>query len=222
MVIMNNHLTPPGPPDSRVVTMDDAQLFDVVESVLVAGQCVVVPTDTVYGIAALADDRQAVARLQQAKARSDAFPPPVLVADAADAWLTASSTPAYARALGEALWPGALTLILPSVREELSLVGAVGSIGLRVPDHGQLRALLRHTGPLAVSSANRQDQAPATTMEEARAQLGDAVALYVDGGQTPGPLASTVVDCCGAKPVVRRVGRLTRDQIMSVVGVADA
>lgn len=219
---MNPTSSPQSRPDaSPLVRMDDPGLWDRAKDVLDRGQCVVFPTDTVYGIAASPDNPIAVARLQQVKGRSDAFPPPVLVADAEDAWSLALSVPVEARRLGEAFWPGALTLVLPTDRH-LSLAGQTGTIGVRVPDHDGVRGLLRFVGPLAVSSANKHERPPATTVAEAMGQLGDEVGLYIDGGPTPGPSPSTVVDCSGPAMAVLRLGLLSKHQIFAAAGAADA
>ena len=206
---------------SVVVRIGDPDLTQLADEVLNKGECIVFPTDTVYGIAARPDSPEAVARLQQIKGRSDAFPPPVLAADTDDAWGLVTEVPKAARRLGEAYWPGALTLILPT-DQHLSLAEQVGTIGVRVPDHTGLRALLRSTGPLATSSANKHNLNPATSVEEAIDQLGDEVGLYIDGGPTPGLSPSTVVDCTTSPVTIVRLGLLTEDQIFGVAGAADA
>ena len=206
---------------SVVVRIGDPRLNKLVEEVLDRGECIVFPTDTVYGIASQPDNPVAVSRLQQIKGRSDAFPPPVLAADTDDAWSLVTDVPQAARRLGEAYWPGALTLILPTDKA-LSLAEQVGTIGVRVPDLDEIRALLRGTGPLAVSSANKHNLAPATSVDEAVEQLGDEVGLYIDGGPTPGPSPSTVVDCTTDPVTIVRLGLLTEEQILTVAGAADA
>jgi tRNA threonylcarbamoyl adenosine modification protein (Sua5/YciO/YrdC/YwlC family) len=198
------------PPVRRI---DDPGLGPAVQDVLRGGGCLVIPTDTVYGIAARADDPAAVARLQQAKGRHEAFPPPVLVGDAADAWLLVAPPSPAARRLAQVFWPGPLTLILPVGPHPVSLSAITGTVGLRVPDHDATRALLRWTGPLAVSSANRHQGPPATTVDQALAQLGRAVQLYIDAGPTPGPAPSTVVDATGDDLVIRRPGLLGAEAI---------
>jgi len=206
----------------RTGLIADAAVLAEAAHCLARGECIVVPTDTVYGLAARADDAAAVARLQDIKGRADAFPPPVLVADPADAWALARPASPAAHRLADAFWPGALTLVLATDRTDLSLAYLNGTIGLRVPDLPALRPLLRLTGPLAVSSANRHTAPAATTVAEAAAQLGDAVALYIDGGPTPGPAPSTVVDCATGAVLIRREGLLSRAQILDAAGVADA
>ena len=206
----------------EVVDAGEPESWDAARRVLAAGQCVVVPTDTVYGIAADARNQAAVELLQTIKGRGDAFPPPLLVADVSEIWDLTDSAPDYAKRLAETWFPGPLTLILATSRTDLSLAGVTGKLGVRVPDNVWLRDLMRSTGPLAVSSANRHDEPPATSVEAAVAQLGAQVALYVDGGTTPGPTPSTVVDCTGPEPVVRREGLISGADVRSAAGAADA
>ncbi|MDR0782225.1 MAG: threonylcarbamoyl-AMP synthase [Propionibacteriaceae bacterium] len=200
----------------------DPGLWARARQLLERGELVVIPTDTVYGIAAIANNPEAVARLQNAKGRSDGFPPPVLVADAAQAWWLTNPPSVRAGRLAAAFWPGPLTLVLPTERRDLSLAGKLGTLGIRVPAHAQLCELLALTGPLAVSSANQHDQPAATTIDEAIDQLGAAVSLYVDDGPTPGPAPSTVVDCSASNLRILRVGLISEDEILLAAGGADA
>jgi len=165
------------------------------EAAISAGECIVIPTDTVYGIGTDAFDAAAVQRLLDAKQRGRDMPPPVLAGDAGVLDELADVVPDGARVLAGAFWPGALTLIVP-VRPSLRLdLGETrGTIAVRVPDHDAVRGLLRRTGPLAVSSANTSGLPAATRVAEAVAMLGDAVAVYLDGGPTPGETPSTIVD----------------------------
>ena len=186
---------------------------DAVVRAIRCGECVVMPTDTVYGIAADAFDPRAVQRLLDAKGRGRDMPPPVLIADAEGLDEIAVDVPDGARALAEAFWPGALTLIVPArPRAGLDLGDTHGTIAVRVPDHDLARALLRCTGPLAVSSANTTGLAPATTVDQARAMLGDSVARYVDGGPTPGQTPSTILDFASS-----RRGHVVRQGAIDVV-----
>lgn len=159
------------------------------------GECVVLPTDTVYGIGANALDPLAVQRLLDAKDRGRDMPPPVLIGDAAVLAALCDRVPAGASDLAQAFWPGALTLVLRA-QESLSMdLGETnGTIAVRVPDDDDTRELLRRTGPLAVSSANRSGRPAATTVDEAVGQLGTRVAVYLDGGPSRVGTASTIVD----------------------------
>lgn len=187
------------------------QALAAAESAIAAGECIVLPTDTVYGIGANAFDGDAVQRLLEAKERGRDMPPPVLVAEPLMLRAVAEEVPDAALALAKAFWPGALTLILraqPKAGMELGETG--GTVAVRVPDHEAARALLRRTGPLAVSSANVHGQAPALTCEEAVRQLGDRVAVYLDAGPAAGGVASTIVDF-----VAFPEGRIVREGALS-------
>lgn len=174
------------------------------------GELVVLPTDTVYGIGADAFSPTAVARLLAAKGRGRQMPPPVLVPHLRTLDGLATSIPDAARELAEALWPGALTLILkaqPSLAWDLGETH--GTVALRMPDHAAALALLETTGPMAVSSANLSGQEAAMTAAEADGQLGSSVAVYLDSGRAPGGVSSTIVDFTGAEPKIVRAGALS-------------
>jgi L-threonylcarbamoyladenylate synthase len=179
---------------------DASQLFaaaDAARQAIERGECIVMPTDTVYGIGADAFTPDAVQRLLDAKSRGRDMPPPVLIADAQLIRVLAVDVPRAAHDLIDRHWPGALTVICraqPSLR--LDLGDADGTIALRVPDHALAREILRQTGPMAVSSANRSGQPAAVTCDDAVSQLGNGVAVYLDGGRLGSADAapSTIVD----------------------------
>ncbi len=184
------------------------------------GSVVCLPTDTVYGIGCDAFNAQAVQAVLDAKGRDRSMPPPVLIpeADATVAAL-AREVPAPAAALMKEFWPGALTLIFhaqPSLDWDLGDTG--GTVALRVPDHPLTLALLGRTGPLAVTSANLTGQPAALTVEEAQAQLGDSVAIYLDGAEAPGAVASTIVDATQSRLSVVRHGGISFAELVAVVG----
>ena len=164
-------------------TGDTAEAVDAAARAVEDGDCIVLPTDTVYGIGADAFSADAVQGLLDAKDRGRDMPPPVLVGDASLIRALASDVPDQARDLVEAHWPGPLTIVCriqPSLRMDLG--DTDGTIALRVPDHALAREILRRTGPLAVSSANLSGRPAALTCDEAVEQLGDRVAVYLDGG----------------------------------------
>ncbi|MBD7919566.1 threonylcarbamoyl-AMP synthase [Cellulomonas sp. Sa3CUA2] len=182
------------------------------------GALVVLPTDTVYGIGADAFDPRAVQALLDAKGRGRQMPPPVLIPDVRTLDGLATDVPDAVRALAEAFWPGGLTVILraqPSLAWDLGETH--GTVALRMPDHPAALALLRRTGPLAVSSANLTGRPAATTAQEADEQLGDAVAVVLDGGPAPGGVASTILDATGD---VLRVVRLGAVDLAALAAVA--
>lgn len=183
------------------------------------GEVIVLPTDTVYGVGADAFSPEAVVRLLAAKGRGRHMPPPVLIPSVRTVDGLARDVSAAARALMDALWPGPLTVIVhaqPSLAWDLG--EAQGTVALRVPDHGAALALLARTGPLAVTSANRTGQAAATTAEAARAQLGDAVSVYLDAGDSPLGVASTIVDATGPLLRIVRAGGVSKERLVEVAG----
>lgn len=184
------------------------------------GGLVVLPTDTVYGIGADAFDEAAVAALLAAKGRGRQMPPPVLVGEVATLDGLATDVPDDARRLVEAFWPGGFTIILraqPSLQWDLGDTG--GTVALRMPDHPAALALLKRTGPLAVSSANKSGSPAARDVEDAERQLGDSVAVYLDGGLAPGGVASTIVDATAETLRVVREGAVTLAALREVADV---
>ena len=181
-------------------------------------ELVVLPTDTVYGLAADAFLPSAVAALLRAKGRSRDMPVPVLVGSWQALEGLVLHVPPTARELREAFWPGGLTLIIehaPSLAWDLG--DSRGTVAVRMPLHPVALALLDQTGPLAVSSANRSGQPPAATVEQAQEQLGESVAVYLDGGPSGDAVPSTIVDLTGPVPRLLRVGAVAVDALREVV-----
>lgn len=182
------------------------------------GELVVLPTDTVYGIGADAFDADAVTSLLAAKGRGRDMPVPVLVGS----WTTlqglVGEVDESTWRLIEAFWPGGLTLVVehaPTLRWDLG--DAHGTVAVRMPLHPVAIELLEQTGPMAVSSANISGQPPALTAAEARDQLGESVAVYLDGGPVSSGVASTIVDVTGDVPKVVRAGAVSLDELQAVV-----
>ena len=183
-----------------------------------AGQLVVLPTDTVYGLGCDAFSSMAVQALLSAKGRGRNMPVPVLVGS----WSTVDGlvlgVSAWARALIEAFWPGGLSLVLPHAPSLTWDLGDTrGTVMLRMPLHPVALELLREVGPMAVSSANRSGFPPATTAEQAREQLADRVDVFLDGGPS-GESASTIIDLTTDDPVVLREGVVSAAEISEVLG----
>ncbi|MGY1838048.1 MULTISPECIES: L-threonylcarbamoyladenylate synthase [unclassified Modestobacter] len=182
------------------------------------GELVLVPTDTVYGVAADAFTPAAVTRLLAAKNRGRSMPTPVLIGEASTLAGLVSTVPKVAHDLAEAFWPGGLTLVVehaPSLAWDLG--DAEGTVAVRLPDDDVARDLLRRTGPLAVSSANRSGRPAATTAEEAVAQLGEHAAVVLDAGPRAGTAASTIVDCTAPTPRVLRHGAIDVERLREIV-----
>jgi len=190
---------------------------------LARGELVLLPTDTVYGVAADAFTPAAVTKLLAAKNRGRSMPVPVLVGEASTLSGLVVTVPPVAHELAEAFWPGGLTLVVehaPSLAWDLG--DAQGTVAVRLPDDDVARDLLRRTGPLAVSSANRSGRPAATTADEAVYQLGDHAAVVLDGGPRTGSAASTIIDCTVPTPRVLRIGAIDLDRLREVVpGITD-
>lgn len=194
--------------------------LDAAVNAVQRGALVVLPTDTVYGLGANAFSADAVTSLLAAKGRDRQSPPPVLIPDLRTVDGLGRDVPDGARALMEEFWPGALTVI---VHAQLSLVWDLGdtqgTVALRIPDHAAALALLTRTGPLAVSSANVTGESAATDVSEAQKQLGESVAVYLDGGEAPGGTASTIVDATDPAGLrVVREGAIPSERLIDVVG----
>ena len=186
-------------------------------------ELVVLPTDTVYGIAANAFSPKAVEALLNAKGRDRTMPPPVLIPKVETLSALASDLPLVANQLAAAFWPGALTMVLKAQRSlEWDLGETRGTVALRVPDHKITLALLEDVGPLAVSSANLTGKDAAVNVQQAVEHFGDNVAVYLDGGASAKGEASTILDLTQVRdgePIrVLRKGAISLDRIRSVIG----
>jgi L-threonylcarbamoyladenylate synthase len=199
-------------PDARTAGLDAAA------EAIGRGELVLMPTDTVYGVAADAFTPTAVTRLLAAKNRGRHMPVPVLIGEASTLAGLVMRVPTVANRLAQEVWPGGLTLVLehaPSLAWDLG--DAEGTVAVRLPDDDLARDLLRRTGPLAVSSANRSGRPAATTAQEAEAQLGEHAAVVLDGGPRASSAASTIVDCSGPVPRVLRVGAIDPERLREVI-----
>jgi tRNA threonylcarbamoyl adenosine modification protein (Sua5/YciO/YrdC/YwlC family) len=192
--------------------------LDAATAAVHRGELILLPTDTVYGVAADAFAPAAVAGLLAAKNRGRAMPVPVLIAEASTLAGLAVTVPDVVNRLAQEFWPGGLTLVLehaPSLSWDLG--DAEGTVAVRLPDDDVARDLLRSTGPLAVSSANRSGRPAATTAQEAVEQLGTHAAVVLDDGPRSSSAASTIVDCTAPVPRILRVGAIPVDRLRAVV-----
>ena len=186
------------------------------------GQLVVLPTDTVYGLGADAFTPVAVASLLAAKGRGRNMPPPVLVGSVRAAAALTESLGAYGQDLIDEFWPGPLTLVFHSSPTLMWDLGdTMGTVAVRMPLHPVALDLLRRTGPMAVSSANQHGLPAAAVVEEAEGQLGEAVAVYLDGGPSTDNVPSTILDLTGTVPKLLRAGAISIDELRKVVPVID-
>ncbi|OIN66839.1 threonylcarbamoyl-AMP synthase [Exiguobacterium sp. KRL4] len=187
---------------------------------LLEGEVVAIPTETVYGLAGDATNQTAVRRIFAAKGRPSDNPLIVHVASIEQAKQFVTHIPDVATQLMDTFWPGALTIILDSNGRASSLVTAgLDTIGLRMPDHPLALQLIEATGlGLAAPSANRSGKPSPTSSAHVAHDLSGRIAAIVDGGETGIGVESTVIDCTANPPVILRPGGVTREQIEAVIG----
>jgi L-threonylcarbamoyladenylate synthase len=208
---------------ARYDCADEAQLKEGLSAAATAlriGELVVLPTDTVYGVAADAFHPAAVTSLLAAKGRGREMPPPVLVGTVRAASAIIEDFGPYGHDLIEEFWPGGLTLVcLASRTLNWDLGDTRGTVAVRMPLHPVALELLKETGPLAVSSANRSGSPPAVTADQAEQELGEVVSVYLDGGPCPGDVPSTIVDLTGPIPRLLRPGVVSIGRIREVAAL---
>ncbi len=185
---------------------------------LKGGQLVAFPTDTVYGLAAYPWDVDAVEQLYEVKERPTDMPIPLLLSDADEVHQVAT-LPARCEPLIRQLWPGGLTLVLPKKPIVSGAISARPTVAVRVPDLALTRDLIRAAGGvLAVTSANISGQASPVTAEEVEQQLGERIALILNGGACRVGVPSTILDCSVSPPKVLRQSAISEEKLRDIGG----
>jgi L-threonylcarbamoyladenylate synthase len=202
---------------TEVLPADHPTAIAHANDVLRHGGLVAFPTDTVYGLAVLPNEEETVGRLYTVKGRNSQKAISILVGDVSQLECVADRMGPMATQLADRFWPGPLTLVVPRHSSLPSNLSPDPTIGVRMPDHPVVLALLRHVGPLAVTSANLSGQAIANTAQEVLAQLKGRIHLILDGGHTPGGVPSTVVDCTGTDLVLLRPGPISYDDLCAAL-----
>jgi L-threonylcarbamoyladenylate synthase len=202
---------------TEVLPADHPTAIAHANDVLRHGGLVAFPTDTVYGLAVLPNEEETVGRLYTVKGRNSQKAISILVGDVSQLECVADRMGPMATQLADRFWPGPLTLVVPRQSSLPSNLSPDPTIGVRMPDHPVVLALLRHVGPLAVTSANLSGQAIANTAQEVLAQLKGRIHLILDGGHTPGGVPSTVVDCTGTDLVLLRPGPISYDDLCAAL-----
>ncbi len=185
--------------------------------VLLSGGLVAFPTDTVYGVGSLVFHQQVIESIYIAKDRPMEKAIPVLIAANEDLSKVAQEIPIFAMRLIARFWPGPLTVLVPKKLTLPEAISATPTVGVRVPNHDLARALLRLAGPMAVTSANISGQPSPTTAQQVLAQLNGRIAMIIDGGETPGGIPSTLVDCTGAEIQILREGPISKEQLLNAI-----
>ena len=185
--------------------------------VLLSGGLVAFPTDTVYGVGCLAFHGKAIESIYVAKDRPIEKAIPVLIGDASDLVKVADEVPIFAMRLIDRFWPGPLTILIPKKPTLPEAISATSTVGVRIPDHDVARSLLRLTGPMAVTSANISGRESPTTAYQVFEQLNGRIAMIIDGGETPGGIPSTLVDCTGDEIQVLREGPISKELLLNTI-----
>ena len=208
---------------SRYDCTDAAQRAEGISEATAAlrkGELTVLPTDTVYGVGVDAFNPEAVTALLAAKGRGRQMPPPVLVGSRRAALALVEDVSSSGNDLIDEFWPGGLTLVFRSAKSLVWDLGDTkGTVAVRMPMQPVALGLLRETGPLAVTSANLTGSPPATTADDAEAQLGAAVSIYLDDGPCTADVPSTIVDMTGAVPRLLRRGVIPVRRLREVVAL---
>ncbi|MEK7304648.1 MAG: L-threonylcarbamoyladenylate synthase, partial [Nitrospirota bacterium] len=196
---------------------DSDVLFPRMTRLVQAGGVLAVPTETYYGLAGNPFDGGAVARLLSIKGRPDGKPILILIGDQGQLQDLVTDVSPAAQVLMEAFWPGPLTLVFSAgTRLPNSVTAGTGTVGVRHTSHAALAELLRHTGPLTGTSANRSGEPPVQTAAEVERTLGAMVDVIVDGGPTQGGLPSTVLSVCDGVRMIRE-GPVDRARIQQAL-----
>jgi L-threonylcarbamoyladenylate synthase len=185
--------------------------------ILSAGGLVAFPTDTVYGVGALAFDGKAIESIYAAKDRPIEKAIPILISDVSELDKVGIDVPETVHKLAHRFWPGPLTILVPKRLDLPEAVSATSTVGVRVPDHGIARALLRAAGPMAVTSANISGGQSPISAQEVYEQLRGRIPLILDGGPTPGGIPSTLVDCTTQELKILREGPISWEELHSVL-----
>ena len=202
---------------TRILNSHDPDALPAALKILADGGLVAFPTDTVYGLAAGLFNIQGIDQLYTVKGRSNTKAIAVLVSQASDLDHVSSGMNSNAQRLAERFWPGPLTLVVPGHPELPPNLSPLPTVGVRMPDHPIALALLRAAGPLAVTSANLSGHESPSTVEAVLKQLNGRISLVIDGGQTPGGISSTVVNCTTEQLVILRDGPISLKQLNSAL-----
>ena len=198
--------------------LDIEQQVEKAIYILKRGGIVAFPTDTVYGLGAWANIRQAVERIYQVKGRPHHMALPLLLADTSEISKVAYPVPQVAWLLARSFLPGALTIVLyKSKSVSDAITGGGTTVAIRIPAHPVPIAIAKGVGgPIVGTSANLSGQPSSLTADEVYSQFGDKIDLVIDGGKCPGGRESTIVDVTGQMPVILREGAISRDELSEV------
>ena len=200
---------------TQILSINDPNAIPQALAALEAGELIVFPTDTLYGLAGQINEAS-LQKIYAAKQRPEEKAIPVLVGSLDQLEQLTFTVKLEAYALMHAWWPGPLTLVLPKREELPPSLSPYSGLAVRMPDHSFALSLLQQSGALAVTSANISGGSNPTTADEVYAQLNGRVALILDGGKHPGGKASTIIDCQAEEPLLLREGPIPFEDILNI------
>jgi L-threonylcarbamoyladenylate synthase len=203
--------------ETILLAMNDPEALKLAIDLLANGEVVAFPTDTVYGVGALAFNEQAVSRISDVKGRGEEKAIPILIGDISQLDSVAAGFSLQCEKLARRFWPGPLTIVLPRHPSIPDAITPLPTVGVRIPNFLPTLELLKLTGPLAVSSANMTGKGSSSTARGVLSQLEGRIPLILDGGVTPGGTPSTVVDCSRGTPLILREGPISLEQILNAL-----
>ena len=203
--------------NTQIISAHDPFVYKTALDILKSGGLVAFPTDTVYGVGALAFDGNAIESIYTVKDRPAEKAIPILIGEIMDTIKVVTDFPRAARILASRFWPGPLTCVLTKKPTLPEAVSSSSTVGIRIPDHAVSRILLRSSGPMAVTSANISGKPSPSTAQEVLEQLNGHIPLIIDGGTSPGGTPSTVVDCSSNELKILREGPISLENINSVL-----
>jgi len=197
------------------LSIDDLQAAPLAQEIISSGGLIAFPTDTIYGLACDPWNEQAILALYEAKQRPPEKAIPVLIGDMDQLGLVTSHVSPKAFHLASLFWPGALTILLQKIDSLPPALSQYPSVGIRMPGHPALLSLLKATGPLATTSANLSGSANLVSANDVFVQFAGRIDMVLNGGETAGDMASTVVDCTGEDLVIIRQGPIAAGELLS-------
>jgi L-threonylcarbamoyladenylate synthase len=200
-----------------IVSAENPDSINTALSLFREGDIVAFPTDTVYGLGADPFQASGIIKLFEAKGRDSNKAIAVLVGTLDQIELVTDHMTKLALRLCDAFWPGGLTVIVPKKSTLPELISNTDRIGIRMPNHPLTLDLLKKFGPLATTSANLSGKTDARSAMDVYQQLNSRVPLILDGGNCPGGVPSTVVDCSGKEPIILREGPISQEDILNVL-----
>jgi len=200
----------------KVLSIANPQAIEKAKSVIQSHGLIAFPTDTVYGLAADVFSPVGIQKIYLAKQRPEEKALPILIGDLSQLEGLVLLISDEVQRIAQVFWPGALTLVLPKGPQIPSELSPYATVGIRMPNLDFTRQLLRETGPLATTSANISGRSNPTSAQDVIDQLGGQVNLILDGGETPGPAASTVIDATSTELKLLRAGPISLEEIKSI------